>query len=456
MKKLYLTMLGFMMTAGVFTACDKEKTVYVPQEVLVTDTVEIVRAEPPHASIGQEGSAMALTDSLELKANVSGDAPTTYRWRLDTAEVSTDSVYTFKSDHSGLFSLALTVTNANGSATAKATIEVRPGKYKNGTFVLSEGSTEPARLTFISEDGEVTADAYNKENGGTLGKTCQDLFIHNHKLYIVSQNGGNDGGFLTVLNAETCEQVKAYDELSSLSMPSHVAVLGDDDIYMRDNSGIHVFHPSTGEILAIEGSDKARKNTMAVAAGKVFAAVGKKVVVIEKGKNSVSQEIAFEGTVSGVIKSSDGNLWVSANDKTISKVNAETGEIIQTNDLGDIPSGVIYSSFSSTPNITAKGDTLYMSGLTSTIYRHIFSTGETRLMADAKEYVEDCGIVYNTCAVHPLTGEVVFNSIKGYGTSYLTNHITFFDFSGETPAVSADYADQTRFPAGTFFTYNFD
>lgn len=455
MRKFYRTILSLTAAAGMFAACDSEETVYVPQEVIVTDTVEIVRAEPPRVSISQETYNMELTDSLVLRASVAGDSETTYRWTVDSAEVSTDSVYVFKTDHSGLFSLSVTVTNAEGDATANASVNVRPGKYKHGTFVLSEGSTQPARLTFIDEEGNVTADAYNEENGGSLGSVPQDLFIHNHKLYVVAQNGGNEGKNLTVLNAETLKQEAAYD--LSLSWPTHVAVLGDDEIYIRSNGGVHVFRPSTEELTAIEGTSGARKNTMAVAQGKVFASVDKTVVVIEQGRTAVSATIEFTGDVSGVVKSSDGNLWVSTADKTISKVDARTYEIVETHDVSDVVTGSQLSkSFAASPSITAKGDTLYMSGLTSTIYRHVFSTGETTLMADAKDYVDNCGIIYNTCAVHPRTGEVVLNSIKGYGTSYLTNHITFFDFSGETPAVAADYADYTRFPAGTFFTYNFE
>ncbi len=461
MRKFYRTILSLTAAAGMFAACDSEETVYVPQEVIVTDTVEIVRAEPPRVSISQETYNMELTDSLVLRASAAGDSETTYRWTVDSAEVSTDSVYVFKTGHSGLFSLSVTVTNAEGESTANASVNVRPGKYKHGTFVLSEGnvSAGSGRLTFISEKGRVTEDAYGSENTGSLGGVCQDLFIFNHKMYIVAQNGGNEGGFLTVLNAETLKQERAYqDELSGVvSWPTHVAVLGDDDIYLRDNSGVHLFHPSTGKSVLIEGTSGARKNAMAVAQGKVFATVGKTVVVIEQGRTAISATIEFTGNVSGLLKSSDGNLWVSTADKKISKVDAQTYEIIDTHDVSDVVAGSqLAASYAASPSITAKGDTLYMSGLTSTIYRHVFSTGETTLMADAKDYVDNCGIIYNTCAVHPRTGEVVLNSIKGYGTSYLTNNITFFDFSGETPAVAADYADYTRFPAGTFFTYNFE
>ena len=44
-----------------------------------------------------------------------------------------------------------------------------------------------------------------------------------------------------------------------------------------------------------------------------------------------------------------------------------------------------------------------MSALSTKIYRHIFSTNETKLMVDAKEMVENANIVYNTVAVDPVT-----------------------------------------------------
>ena len=97
-----------------------------------------------------------------------------------------------------------------------------------------------------------------------------------------------------------------------------------------------------------------------------------------------------------------------------------------------------------------------MSALKSTIYRHIFSTGETKLMVDAKTMVDNVGIIYNTCAVHPITGEVYLNSIKGYGQDYKINNISVFNFSGDEPELSANYENHTAFPAGTFFTYNFE
>ena len=77
-------------------------------------------------------------------------------------------------------------------------------------------------------------------------------------------------------------------------------------------------------------------------------------------------------------------------------------------------------------------------------------------MVDARTMVENAGIVYNYLGVNPMTGEVLLNTIKGYGKDYLINNISVFNFSGDEPELSANYENHTAFPAGTFFTYNFE
>lgn len=140
------------------------------------------------------------------------------------------------------------------------------GKYKYGTFILNEGAAwggdKGGYLIFISPKGELVEKVFQKENNGAwLGSVPQDMFISNDKMYIVSQNGGNEGGFLTVVNAETLKLETAFgDELKGkIDWPTHVAVLSDDNIYLRDNAGIKLFHPSTGEVTLIEGTQGARK-----------------------------------------------------------------------------------------------------------------------------------------------------------------------------------------------------
>lgn len=446
MNKFYSTLLYLSIILGLFSSCNDD------------NDCPGVDPQAPIINITSGNLSMNIGDSIILKANSISLLPTTYSWSMDSVEVSTDSIFVFKKNYSGDFEVQLTATNEKGSTVTKTQIHVNPGKYKEGTFILNEGSSSPGSLVFINSKGQVTNKAYELENGGRLGNACQDLFIKNHKMYIVAQNGGNDGGYLTIVNAETLKKERAFqEELSEkVSWPTHIAVLDDDNIYLRDNNGIKRFKPSTGEVTLIEGSQKARKNTMAVCKGKLFAAVDKTVVIIEQGHDAITNTIQFEGKVSGVIKASDNNLWVSDANGNIYKIDTETYAEIGKQYVGDEAKSTLSAGWASTPSITAKGDTLYMNGSGTKIYRHVFSTGKTSLMVDVKDMVENAGIVYNTAAVNPISGEVIFNTIKGYGTNYKINNISVFDFSGEEPVLNANYENYTEFPGGTFFTYNFE
>lgn len=446
MKKFYSAFLCLGIILGLFSSCNDD------------NDCPGVDPKAPIINITSGNLSMNIGDSIILKANSISLLPTTYSWSMDSVEVSTDSIFVFKKNYSGDFEVQLTATNEKGSTVSKTQIHVNPGKYKEGTFIINEGSSSPGSLIFINSQGQVTNKAYELENGGKLGNACQDLFIQNHKMYIVAQNGGNEGGYLTIINAETLKKERAFqEELSDkVSWPTHIAVLNDDNIYLRDNNGIKRFQPSTGEVTLIEGSQKARKNTMAVCNGKIFAAVDKTVVVIEQGQDAITNTIQFEGKVSGVIKASDGNLWVSDANGKIYKIDSGTYAEIGSQYVGDEAKNTLSAGWAATPSITAKGDTLYMNGSGTKIYRHVFSTGETKLMVDVKDMVENAGMAYNTVAVNPLTGEVIFNSIKGYGQDYKINNISVFDFSGEEPVLKANHENYTEFPGGTFFTYNFE
>lgn len=340
------------------------------------------------------------------------------------------------------------------------------GKYKYGTFILNEGNmtTETGSLLFISPEGEITDSVYFKANGTFLGNVAQDLFIRDNKMYIIAQNGCTSAtgseftcdGMLVVANAETVEKIASYDDelTSTLSWPTHIAVLDDENIFIRDNNGVYRFNSVTKELKFIDGSEGADRNRMAVANGNVFVPCDEKVLVLEAGKTTVSQTIEMGGSVSGVIKSSDGNIWVSTvSPDKIAKVSTRNYSIIKENllTLGSVGSG-----WGTTPGITATGDILYYSGTSTQIHRHNFTTGKSELLVDAKTMVENANIVYNTIAVHPSTGEVYLTTLKAYGEDFRINHISVFDFSGSAPKLSQNYANHTRFPAGIFFTANFN
>lgn len=477
MKKLYFFFIVWGLMISLFSACSDDDD-YIP-------TLPIV-------GFAQGNYSMELTDSIVFRAEVTNALENTFSWALDNDEVSTGDTYVFKAENSGTYQLALTAKNSDGTTTKTATITVNPGKYKNGTFILNEGLMGTCgSLIFISPEGNITGNAYFIENGKRLPGLTQDLFIYNNKMYIIAQQGTDASryGSITILNAETLKEEFYYSfpGESNFTSPTHVAVLGEDDIYIRDErNGISVFHPSDSTITKIDGSEGAHKNTMAAVNGKVFAAIrnAKSLAVIQKGKTNVTTTIKFDGDVSGVIKSSDGKLWVSDESGKISKVDPNTYEIIASNQLTGGAAERLkinpVSSQTAAPHITAKGDTLYMSATTTNIYGHIFSKNITIEMLDAKRYIPVSPdywegnwthpFVYNTCAVDPITGEVYLNSLKGIGGERHINHISVFDFTWHVldlgdpdfpPIISTmtrlsrDYANYLDYPANVYFTYNF-
>lgn len=52
-------------------------------------------------------------------------------------------------------------------------------------------------------------------------------------------------------------------------------------------------------------------------------------------------------------------------------------------------------------------------------------------------------MIYNMPAVHPVTGEYYYNTILGYGWSFLTNDISVYDLGSGTPKMVADYRNYT-------------
>lgn len=454
MKKLFYFLSFTVLIA--FANCSDDDPDYIPV--------------PPESEIENLSGTVSVAgeDTIYLKAGIKSASESSFTWTVEgeTIESTTDSVFKFTSTKPGDYTVWLTCTNKDGESKTSINLNVY-GKFKYGTFVLNEGNMtkENGSLIFISPKGAITDSVYLRVNGTELGNGSQDLFIKNKKMYILSQNGKKNitgssfssDGLLIVANAETLEKEAAYNEelTSVLSWPTHVVVLNEENVFIRDGKGVYLFNTLTKNINYIEGTKGANKNRMAVAEGKVFVPCKNTVLVLKPGAVIAADTIDMGATVSGVIKSSDGNLWVSTTGKPhkIAKVNAKDHSVIRENELSE---GSVSSGVAATPGIGAIGDTLYFSGMGTKIYRHNFNSGTTELMVNAKEMVENATMLYNTIAVHPVTGEVYMNTIKGFGWDFLINNISVFNFSGPEPTLSNNYKDYTHFPAGVFFTSDFE
>lgn len=117
-----------------------------------------------------------------------------------------------------------TTASDGGDATPKPT----PGGYADpdGVWILNQGAPrmENGSLTWIAPDGTVEEQVYRTVNGSAFGNTAQDLWCHDGKIYILSNNttvpdkgsGEAADGSLVIVDAETFrrEKVFRFEELT--------------------------------------------------------------------------------------------------------------------------------------------------------------------------------------------------------------------------------------------------
>ena len=406
----------------------------------------------PALSIGGGSEVMQL-DTLTLTASLEHTTATNYIWTMDGEALPGDSLCRICLNQTGNYTVSLTAVAEDGTELkAQATINVTP-RFAQGVFVLNEGNVSDGTgtLTFIDQRGILTDSAYYRVNGSLLGNVCQDLFIADGRMYILSQNGAVNGGegLLSIAQADNLEKIQVYDDPSgTLSWPSNVAAIGND-IYVRDNAGVYLLHLDDNSLTYVEGTSGAKEARMAVAGGKLFVMQNRAIQVIENG--AVTHEIALPGTASGVAKAYDGNLWAScATPAKIIKIDAAD----YTMEEHDIDQGGLSMGWGLAPAFAAVQDTLYFSNAGFSLYRHIFSQNVTEAVADITQFLPDAGIYYNSLGANPANGQVIFATMKGYGEAYKTNDTALFDFSQNPPLIS-DFKGANSFPAGVFATAAF-
>lgn len=417
------------------------------------DSNEGPQTEPAESFeiLSEDGNwGIAQFDTLKMKPSMNVKD---CRWVLDGKEVASTSDFKLSLPKTGSYVLELTAAAEDGTLLkSKKEITVAP-KFSKGTFILNEGNMgdETGTLTFIDEKGMAIDSAYYRVNGKLLGNVCQDMFIADGKMYVISQNGPKNGGegLLTVMNADNLEKIEVFnDDAMQKEWPSNIAVV-DGKIYVRTNAGL--FLVDLGSKTKTKVADRVSKARMAVADGKVFAISSKKLLVIEGDK--VVKEIEFKGNLSGVAKSYDGKIWASCTGPNkFLKIDSKSFEII---DEHDITEGGLSAGWGVAPAFSAVKDTLYYCNGSTTVYRHIFEKNVSEKLVDVKESVPTIGMYYNSLGVNPVTGVVCFASMKGYGMDYKINDIALFDFNKE-PALQVDYKSKNSFPAGVFYTYNFE
>lgn len=348
-----------------------------------------------------------------------------------------------------------------------------------GTFVLNEGNmtTENGSLIYITPDGFVIDDAYKAVNGTELGNVCQDMAICNGKIYIISQNGDENAlgtkfendGMLVVLDAKTLKREKSFSksELSVLDWPTHIAVLDESNVYIRDNKGVYRFDINTKELNFIEGSEGAPKSKFVVMDRKVYTIISgyiSKLLEITEKEDIVNEiKLPYSAPykdIYSISKSDDGKIWLSAfgfGKYYIGKYSLADKTLV-SRQISIMP-----SLGSSGLSFVTKGNNIYYTSDTS-IYTLKFDENPElgaesgleaeNVLCDLNSFDNNAKLLYNGLGINQATGMLYVNTLKGVGPFYTTNSIWEFDLNGDWTAPKNKYDNYTNFPAGFFFVGN--
>lgn len=434
------------------------------QDAEASNPVLMVSEETYEIAFHAEGAEEIAVDNEVAGWQVTVDEErSTITVTAPAADVETEKTYTLK----------LTATGADEQSITIEGINFYHVTFDDpaGAFVLNEGNmtTENGSLIYITSEGYIVDDAYKRVNGTELGNVTQDMCFHDGKIYIISQNGDtnpegtsfNNDGMLVVADAKTLKKVKAFtkEDLNQLDWPTHIAVLDEQHVYIRDNAGIWRLDMTDGSLHSIMlGRYEAPKAPFAVVNGKVYTYYngGFMVGLYEISPESDQARQVSSGnpfwtytSIYGIAASDDGQLWMAGGPN-------ESSTFIGKYDIAG-------KSYTSQPITTrpalnwdlsgcefaAHGNLVYYLDGTS-LYSLDFETGTEEFLVDLSSLDDNAWESYNGVGVNPANGRVYVNTIRGVGNFFTTNQIWVFDPSNfEAPLFKFD--NYTHFPAGVFF-----
>lgn len=401
-------------------------------------------------------------------------------WQVNINEETTSIGITAPSaseNVSKTFSLQLTAQGENRqTVTLSINFYLVTFDDPKGTFVLNEGNmtSENGSLLYITAEGYIVDNVYKRVNGTELGNVPQDMCQYNGKTYIISQNGNGNAmgaesdndGMLVITDTRTLKKLKSYpkETLSPLDWPTHIAVIDEEHIYIRDNAGIWRMNENDASLTFIKGSEEAPKAPFAIVNGKVYTYYNQNFMTglyeITPGNDQITNiSVPFYSLygITGIASAPDNCLWIMSTkfggEISMNRYNPATQEDLERNYISEVP-----SVGSSGCAFAAHGNTIYYASGT-TIYRLDFrpdidqgnKTPQDEILTDLSLLDEKAQIMYNGLGVNPTTGYVYANTLKGVGPFYTTNQLWVFDFAGSTGTPLFKFENYTRFPAGFFF-----
>lgn len=432
-KKLLLAGLAGILSLA--TACKKDDPSPKP-----TPTPQ------PGFTIEAKTTDLLQFDTVRLSAQ-GAKADAKLSWVINGKEVGEGKDYAFTQPRVGRYQVSLVDKTSGEKVSKDFSVTAR---FTSGAFLLNEGNfgNETGTLTYIDASKQFVLDsAYIRVNGTKLGNVCQDMTFANGKVYIISQNGPKNGGegLLTIADAKTLEKHKVINDATlAKDWPTHIAVV-HSRIYLRGNSGIYR-GTEEGSFKLIPGTEKANKLRMVTIGELVIATTStNKLLVIQD--EEVKQTFTLpEGSPSGLALAPDGQLWLSySKPNTLAKVSVSASGVKILDKHTTTQS--LDKQWTATSAIFARANQIFFTEQKPVIYRHDFSTGETKEIVDVQKVDKQAKMYYNSLGIDPKTGHIYYASFGDYST-YKKNVTLVLDHDGK---VLLKREHVNAFPAGFYF-----
>lgn len=432
-KKLLLAGLAGILSLA--TACKKDDPSPKP-----TPTPR------PGFTIEAKTTDLLQFDTVRLSAQ-GAKADAKLSWVINGKEVAEGKDYAFTQPRVGRYQVSLVDKTSGEKVSKDFSVTAR---FTSGAFLLNEGNfgNETGTLTYIDASKQFVLDsAYIRVNGTKLGNVCQDMTFANGKVYIISQNGPMNGGegLLTIADAKTLEKHKVINDATlAKDQPTHIAVV-HSRIYLRGNKGIYR-GTEEGSFKLIPGTEKANKLRMVTIGELVIATTStNKLLVIQD--EEVKQTFTLpEGSPSGLALAPDGQLWLSySKPNTLAKVSVSASGVKILDKHTTTQS--LDKKYTATSAIFARANQIFFTEQSSVIYRHDFSTGETKEIVDVQKVDKQAKMYYNSLGIDPKTGHIYYASFGDYST-YQKNVTLVLDHDGK---VLLKREHVNAFPAGFYF-----
>ncbi len=432
-KKLLLAGLAGILSLA--TACKKDDPSPKP-----TPTPQ------PGFTIEAKTTDLLQFDTVRLSAQ-GANADAKLSWVINGKEVGEGKDYAFTQPRVGRYQVSLVDKTSGEKVSKDFSVTAR---FTSGAFLLNEGNfgNETGTLTYIDASKQFVLDsAYIRVNGTKLGNVCQDMAFANGKVYIISQNGPKNGGegLLTIADAKTLEKYKVINDANlAKDWPTHIAVV-HSRIYLRGNKGIYR-GTEEGSFKLIPGTEKANKLRMVTIGELVIATTStNKLLVIQD--EEVKQTFTLpEGSPSGLALAPDGQLWLSySKPNTLAKVSVSASGVKILDKHTTTQS--LDKQWTATSAIFARANQIFFTEQSSVIYRHDFSTGETKEIVDVQKVDKQAKKYYNSLGIDPKTGHIYYASFDDWST-YKKNVTLVLDHDGK---VLLKREHVNAFPAGFYF-----